>query len=149
MKQRRVTSKRPEKTMDLSNLIGKPVYASDGTRAGSVKSLHVDPMTFSFQGVGLDRGVFGPREYIGRDYIESLFEDRVVLNTLPVEDLIGKKVVDKTGDTIGKVKEVTTIGDTNELLSLVVNPGIGTDEMIVPQDQIRSVGEHVLLSVEV
>ena len=66
-------------------------------------------------------------------------------------DLLGKEVVDETGDQVGVVKEVEWDAKNNKVTGIVLKEGgvsaklgLGDKEM-VPYENIRSIGDNVLV----
>jgi sporulation protein YlmC with PRC-barrel domain len=72
------------------------------------------------------------------------------------EEIIGKEVVDISGIVIGKVKDVEVNFETQLLETFVIGKGgvfgglgIGNNETIIPYDQVRIIGDKVLLKNEI
>ena len=66
-------------------------------------------------------------------------------------DLLGKEVVDETGDQVGVVKEVEWDAQSNKITAIKLKEGglsakIGLgDKAIVPYEKIKSIGDNVLV----
>lgn len=67
------------------------------------------------------------------------------------EDLLGKEVVDETGDQVGIVKEVEWDAQDNRVTSIILREGgisakIGLgDKQRVPYDNVEEIGDKVLI----
>ena len=67
------------------------------------------------------------------------------------DELIGKKVIDESGDQIGIVNDVDWDFDTNKVMSINLKEagisakiGLG-DKKIVPYEMIETIGDNVLI----
>ena len=66
-------------------------------------------------------------------------------------DLLGKEVVDETGDQVGVAKEVEWDAQNNKVTAIELKEGgitakIGLgDKSIVPYEKIQSIGDNVLV----
>ena len=80
-----------------------------------------------------------------------LQKDGVWRNMKINNDLLGKEVVDESGDQVGVVKEVEWDAKNNKVTGIVLKEGgvsaklgLGDKEM-VPYESIRSIGDNVLV----
>ncbi len=71
------------------------------------------------------------------------------------EEVIGKEVIDTTGLIIGKVKDVEVDFETQLLESFIIGKGgsfggfgMSNNEIVVPYDSIKVIGDKVLLKGE-
>lgn len=71
------------------------------------------------------------------------------------EEIIGKEVIDTSGVIIGKVKDVEVDFETQLMTSFIIGKGgsfggfgMSKNEIIVPYDSIRVIGDKVLLKGE-
>ncbi|MDP2666622.1 MAG: PRC-barrel domain-containing protein [Candidatus Diapherotrites archaeon] len=133
--------------MRVQDLKGKKVLDSNGKDVGKVMEIRLDSQTLNLDGVEMDRGFFGEDTFIGRKYIASLSMEGVVLNMSPVSDYKGLKVFDSSGKEIGKVKEVRTEGNSNNISALVVETGILSNDVVFAKSAVKGVGESVLLNI--
>lgn len=65
-----------------------------------------------------------------------------------LEELLGKEVIDESGDLIGVVDEVKYDHEKNTIESLIIKekdstPNLGLRRRIVPYDMIEAVGEKI------
>jgi sporulation protein YlmC with PRC-barrel domain len=63
-------------------------------------------------------------------------------------NLLGKEVIDESGDSLGVVEAVRWDHENNTIDSIIikekdVSPGIGLRKRIVPYDVIEAVGEKI------
>ena len=133
----------------VMSLVSKKVRDSNGKEVGYVTEVRLDPLTLNFDGIEMDRGLFGNYTFIGRKYITALSADGVVLNMSIATDIKGMKVVDSAGKEIGTVKEVQTEGATNEMSAIVVGNGVFKNDVVFPKSDVRGVGESVILNVKI
>jgi sporulation protein YlmC with PRC-barrel domain len=72
-----------------------------------------------------------------------------------VGDLVGKEVVDSSGDRIGEVKDVDIVRGKQQVKSLVIKEGgaatkIGMGEKkVIPCNQVDTIREKVMLKSKV
>jgi sporulation protein YlmC with PRC-barrel domain len=82
----------------------------------------------------------------------NLFKKDGVWRNMKINnDLLGKEVVDESGDQVGVVKEVEWDAQSNKVTGIVLKEGgvsaklgLGDKEM-VPYENIRSIGDNVLV----
>ena len=72
------------------------------------------------------------------------------------EEIIGKEVVDISGNVIGRIKDLDVDFENQSLESLVVGDGgifdsLGSSkgEIIIPYHKIKTIGDKVLLKSEI
>ena len=131
------------------DVIGKNVIDERGTKVGTVKKLHLNPYTFYVEGITLDNGLFRDKDFVGSEYIGSLTESGAVLLMIPITQYMGMLVYDSNGEKIGKVKDITRIKDSNNLLNITVDRGVNDGDMIINEKFIESVGENIVLNAPV
>jgi sporulation protein YlmC with PRC-barrel domain len=129
------------------SLYGSNVFAKNGEKIGFLDAIFIDPEEFCIKAIKVNKGLLKYDHYIGSNYIEKLGPDGIILNILPLEDLIGKKVYDSRGKDVGKVVDTKKVKGTNKLISLIVSPGIGKDNLFILAEDIKTVGESILLDV--
>jgi sporulation protein YlmC with PRC-barrel domain len=143
------TEKNIENIVVDRSLLGSNVFAKNGEKIGFLDAIFVDPEQLCIKAIQVNKGLTKYNHYIGCNYIEKLGPDGIILNILPLEDLIGKKVYDYNGKDVGKVVDTKKVKGTNKLISLIASPGIGKDNIIILAGDIKTVGESVLLNVEI
>jgi sporulation protein YlmC with PRC-barrel domain len=131
------------------SLLGSNVFAKNGEKIGFLDAIFVDPEELCIKAIQVNKGLLKYDHYIGSNYIEKVGPDGVILNILPLEDLIGKKVYDSGGKDVGKVVDAKKVKGTNKLISLIVSPGIGKDHLFILAEDIKTVGESILLDIEI
>lgn len=68
-----------------------------------------------------------------------------------VSDLVGKEVVDSSGDRVGEVKDVEIVSGKQQVKSIIIKEGgavtkIGMGEKrVIPCNQVDTIGEKVML----
>jgi sporulation protein YlmC with PRC-barrel domain len=68
------------------------------------------------------------------------------------DEIIGKEVLDIKALVIGKVTDVEVDFETQSLVSFIVGKGgisLGSNEIVVPYDKVRIIGDKVLLNTEI
>ena len=133
----------------VMSLISKKVRDSNGKDVGYVTEVRLDPQTLAFDGIEIDRGLFGNYTFIGRKYITALSDDGAVLNMSIATDMKGMKVVDSSGKEVGTVKDVQTEGASNDMSAIVVGNGVFKSDVVFPKSDVRGVGESVILNVKI
>jgi sporulation protein YlmC with PRC-barrel domain len=131
------------------SLLGSNVYAKNGENIGFLDAIFVDPEELCIKAIQVNKGLLKYDHYIGSNYIEKLGPDGIILNILPLEDFIGKKVYDSKGKDVGKVVNTKKVKGTNKLISLYISPGVGKDIVIILAEDIKEVGESILLDIEI
>lgn len=68
-----------------------------------------------------------------------------------VGDLVGKEVVDSSGDRIGEVKDVEIVQGKQQVKSIIIKEGRVTakvglgEKKVIPCNQVDTIGEKVML----
>ncbi|RAP43636.1 PRC-barrel domain-containing protein [uncultured Methanosphaera sp.] len=69
-----------------------------------------------------------------------------------LDDIIGKEVLDNSASVMGKVKDIELDTSSNKLESIIVTKGgisesigISKNEIIVPFEMIKRIGDKILL----
>ena len=137
-----------EQTVSFKELFGKKVISKNGEKIGRVDNIYIHPFKLTVEAIKINKGFFGNDYYVGKEYISSLSRESVLLAVTPIKELIGKKVFDSAGHQVGKVKKVARKGTSNKLLSINVKKGIGK-EVVILHDDIKEIGEGVVLRVQV
>jgi sporulation protein YlmC with PRC-barrel domain len=136
-------------TIPDTAILGRKVLAKNGEKIGDVAGLYIDPKKLTIEGIRVDKGVFKFDHYIGNNYIETVSDKGVILNITPLDEFVGKKAIDSAGKELGKIKQIKRIGPTNEPLSFVISRGIGKDDLVIKEDQVKEMGEAVMLNVKI
>lgn len=143
------TEKNMENIVVDRSLLGANVFAKNGEKIGFLDAIFVDPEEFCIRAIQVNKGLLKYNHYIGSNYIDKLGPDGIILNILPLEELIGKKVYDDKGKDVGNIVDTKKVKGTNKLISLIISPGIDKDNLIVLAEDINTVGESILLDVEI
>ncbi len=131
------TTKEAREPRSIKTLIGKPIIASNGEEVGKVSDMIVDEKNMKLNGIYFSPGIFEENHFIGVEYIDRLGEEGVLLNTVPLNEYVGKKVYDREGTLIGIVKEIKRRDDSNELITITVDRGITRPDLVIPEEDIR------------
>jgi sporulation protein YlmC with PRC-barrel domain len=145
----RSTSLPISETIPETAVLGRKVLGKNGEKIGDVAGLYIDPKKLNIEGIRVDKGVFKFDHYIGNNYIETISDKGVILNITPLDEFVGKRVIDSAGKELGKVKQIKRIGPTNEPISFVISRGIGKDDLVLKEDQVKEMGEAIMLNVEI
>ena len=138
-----------DEAVHSSKTVGRRVFAKNGDDLGKVKELAINPEKMRIEGVWVSPCFTCVDEYIGREYVDKITEEGVMLKIDPLTEVIGEKVFDSQGKKIGKVSALTREKKTNSIISLEVDRGIGKDRLIVPIENVKSMGNAVILSKKV
>ncbi|MDO8633718.1 MAG: PRC-barrel domain-containing protein [archaeon] len=146
MQEIRQINKITDSGIKVHGLKGKKVMALNGKEVGKITEIRLDPKSLNLDGIEMDRGFFGLDTFIGRNYIASLSIEGAVLNMTPVTDYKGLQVFDSNGKEVGKVKEIRTDGNTNNIAAIVVGTGLLSNDVIFSKSDVKSVGESIMLN---
>jgi sporulation protein YlmC with PRC-barrel domain len=133
-----------EKTIKLSEILGKKVISSGGQKIGSIGDIHIHPERLSVEGITVGKGVFAESDYIGSSYIKSLTREGAMLNIVPSTRIEGLDVYDVFGKKIGKVKSVNRSRKTNQIVSVAVAGSSG--EQVITKRMIHEIGKNIVLN---
>lgn len=137
-----------EETASVRTVRGATVISPRGLVLGTIADVRVSPKTLTFEGILVRRAWYGRTYYVGRDYIDKVSPDSVVLSVEPVLFLVGKKAVTTEGEVVGTVKSVVRQGNTNTLKQLIVRKLFRRSKQI-PSAMIKNVGiEAIILKKE-
>ncbi len=120
---------------------GLKVIDTDGMKFGSVQDLVIDPFNLEIKGIIIHQG-FNKNVLIHREYVERIGVNCVMLKMPPI--IKSMEVIDIDGVKIGKVQEVF-MGTGNMIELIEVKPGLRGKILRVPQQEIHSVCELVIL----
>lgn len=133
-----------EKTVNLKKILWSRVLSKNGFRVGWVKSVQMNPDKVAVEGIVVSRGAFHKSLYIGKEYIDHLSDEAVILTIDPPMLLKGKKVVTYEGEVVGKVKEVMRKGTSSDVESILVH-SFGRGSFTVPVNAVKSGGQSIIL----
>lgn len=131
------TTKEAQEPRSVKTLIGKRIIASNGEEVGKVTDMIVDEKNMKLNGIYFSPGIFEEKHFIGVEYIDKLGEEGILLNTVPLNEFVGKKVYDREGTLIGSVKEINRRDDSNELMTITVDRGITRPDLTIAEEDIR------------
>lgn len=76
----------------------------------------------------------------------------MVINLRIREEIIGKEVLNGQAEVLGRVKDVEANEETNEIEALILSKGgiseslgLSSNEVIVPIEQVKQIGDKILL----
>ena len=138
-----------DQTINDSALIGKQVIGKDGERIGEVCGIYLDPKNLTLEAIRVNSGLFSYDHYIGRNFIDQLTPEGVMLTFTPSTEFVGKEVYTANGKKLGIVKEVRRIGPANEFVNFVISKGNGDQDVVIGETDIREIGDRVELDLTV
>jgi sporulation protein YlmC with PRC-barrel domain len=118
----------------MADLKGLKVVDKDGTFIGRIKDIDINMIAMKVQALVVHKGFFKGETTVMIEYIDRIVKDTLFLKTSVVTKLIGKTVVDCDGKTIGKIKDVVRVGETNVLSAIVVSAKVITKPDVVEID---------------
>ena len=133
------------KTAEVKEIIGKKVLSKDGKNIGKIKTIRIDPVDLTIEGIEVDTGLFKVDEYYGKNYIKTLTEQGAILKINPIEDVIGLTVYNSTGQNVGEVKDVKRSKKTNKLISITIYSDLYKENITIDADYISSCGDGCIL----
>lgn len=148
MKQIKHKSANVNQVININKIIGKKILSKDGEKLGTIGNVYIHPAKLTIEGIEVC-GAWACGEYMGKDYIKSLTSDGAVLSIIPFYRIRGKKVYDKNGKKIGKVKNINRSKKTNSVVSLVVGRGLMKKDIVINKNEIGNIGKNVVLNEEV
>ena len=132
-----------DQTVNLNKVVGAKVISQRGYVIGRVREVRIHGAGMELEGIGVWRW-FKPKIYIGKDYIERLSEDAVLLKVEPSILHRGKVVVTFDGRRLGKVKGVTREQQSNTVHSLTVGRIVGRT-FTVPANAVHAYGNQTII----
>ena len=140
----RIDANQAKDTLQTKQLIGKEIRSRDGSVVGKVYSLMIDPHDLSVQGITAYKGMFASDYYIGKEYIESITKDGIMLNIVPKQYFKDKAIIDAGGRHVGTVRHIETIDASNDLFRMMISDRQDKD-MTINEHLIDEIGEEILL----
>jgi len=120
--------------------IGLSVFDSKEKDCGKIRSLCIDPQTFSFSGVMVKKR-FSSEYFLSVTYFENLTESSLKLNSIPIKP--NDKIVDVDGKPVGKVIKINLDSETNKIESLEIKSRFKSK--IILSDRIIGVGDKITI----
>ena len=134
-----------DKSIPVEQIMGKKVLSKEGKDIGIIDNIFVNPDDLNVEALSVKKGMFSEDYCIGSDYLDKITEDGALLKINPSKEIEGKKVFDKDGKEIGKVKEIKRVGTTNLIQSVVVKRGLGDEDVEIFEKDIDTIGENLIL----
>lgn len=134
-----------DKTINIAKVLGKNILSNGGGIIGRVSEIRVDPDSLEIEGVLVKRSFFKKPLFIGRSYFSRLSHEAIILDIEPSILIKGRKVMVSNGKVIGKVVEVVTKGNSNDLQILVVR-SLFSRKFTIPPSAIKSLGKTIMLN---
>jgi len=133
-----------DKTINFEKVIGKAVLSKGGRIIGRVAEVRINPQNLELEGILIKRDIFRKPLYIGKSYFAHLSHDALILN-MEVSLLIkGRSVITSDGKVIGRVKEITRKGETNNLQEIIVR-SLFSRRFVIPASAIKYIGRSIIL----
>jgi len=130
---------------DIREIIGKKVLTNDGKNIGKIRTIRIDPKDLTVEGIEVDTGLFKIDQYFGKNYIKTITEQGAILKITPIDDIVGHKVYDSTGKSVGEIKSIKRSKKTNRLLSITMYSDLYKDNVTIDADYVASCGESCIL----
>jgi len=127
------------KYFKLKDVVGKKVISASGQVVGTVKDIAYDMNRV----IGLMVGDV----LIGKEYIDTMNADSVILKVNPVTSLIGKLVFDKDGKKLGKVIKTNRATTANDFTDVMVKKNTFTRAVKITKAEMEVVGKNIILRV--
>lgn len=135
--------KKFEDTFPLRVVLGKKVIAPSGLVVGHVVGLRINDKELLVEGI-LCRKLGMGKIYFGKNYIDALSPEAVLLSIEPTIFLRGKKVITSNGKVIGKVGRIFRVNNTNKIGRLEVARIFRKNFEITP-DYVATFGKNIIL----
>lgn len=139
------------KTKDIitsDDILGKDVIDSDGEIIGISTKIHINNKSKQIIGITIDQGFMKPDLYIGFEYIATFGIDSILLNTTPKSKVRNLNVLDSSGEKIGYVEDVVSVGKTNRLKGIIVKQKHFSKPFMIQSRDIKEIGYSVMLKEE-
>lgn len=138
-----------DKTIEVRDILGKKVLASNGKNIGKIRSIRINPTKLTVEAVEVDAGIFKINKYIGKNYIKTLTDHGAILKITPVDDIVGLTVFDSTGKNVGEIKSIKRSKKTNKLLSINIYSDIYKENITIDAHYIENCGNSCILTEKI
>ena len=132
-------------SINIKDIFGKKVLTKDGKNIGKIKTIRIDPKDLTIEGIEVDTGLFKIDQYFGKNYIKTITEQGAILKITPVDNIVGHRVYDSTGKSIGEIKSIKRSKKTNKLLSITMYSDLYKEDIKIDADYISNCGESCIL----
>lgn len=133
-------------TLRANELSGKKVLSSHGKEIGKIKEICIDKDSWDFRGIIVHRGIIEQDLYVGKNYIQDMGKDSVLLKVVPYTEYPSMRVIDSKGKEVGRVKKVHRAGKSNHTVSMIIDRGLGKKDLVIQEDEVSNIGETVVLN---
>ncbi len=120
--------------------LGLSVFDSKGNDCGKIRSLCIDPKTYSISGVMVKKRL-SSEYFLSVTYFENLTESSLKLNSIPIKP--NDKIVDVDGKSVGRVIRINLDSETNKIKSLEIKSRFKSK--IILSDRIVGVGDKITI----
>ena len=138
-----------DKSVEVKEILGKKVLAKDGKNIGKIRSIRINPVKLTIEGIEVDTGLFKVDKYIGKNYIKTLTEQGAIFKITPVDDIVGLEVFDSTGKSVGEIKTIKKSKKTNKLLSITLYSDLYKDDITIDAHYIETCGDSCILKEKI
>jgi sporulation protein YlmC with PRC-barrel domain len=138
-----------DQTVEVKEILGKKVLATDGKNIGKIRAIRINPTKLTIEGIEVDTGLFKVDKYIGKNYIKTLTEQGAILKITPVDDIVGLEVFDSTGKSVGEIKTIKKSKKTNKLLSITMYSDLYKDDITIDAHYIETCGDSCMLKEKI
>ncbi|MBD3209180.1 hypothetical protein GF367_02055 [Candidatus Woesearchaeota archaeon] len=132
-------------TITSDDILGKTAVDPRGSLLGVVVKLHIDNGRKRLQGITVDQGFVRPDLYVGMEHVKYFGIDAVFLNTVPYQQLHGKRVFTSHGGYVGTVARVLAEGATLKGLVIAKRKRLKKQEVEVNASEIKEMGQTIIL----
>jgi sporulation protein YlmC with PRC-barrel domain len=128
------------------DILGKEAVDPTGGILGVVTKLHINKDLKKMTGITIDMGFWKPDLYIGMNNIKRFGVDAVLLHKVPMDKLVGLRVLTMNGQIVGKVKEIEVKKNKIKELVVSVNKTLEPKGYIkISAGEIKNIGASILL----
>jgi sporulation protein YlmC with PRC-barrel domain len=129
----------------LKRIIGKRIISKDAEVISKVKDVIIKD--FNLVGITFKKGF--KTIYLDKKYIDAINDNAVMLNVDLSINLVGKDVIDKNGEIVGRVKKIFRKNNSNLLVEMVVKKGLFGKEKTISMSAISKISEKIILNKEI
>jgi sporulation protein YlmC with PRC-barrel domain len=137
--------KKSQNIITSDDILGKDVIDTDGEVIGVSTKIHIDNKNKQIVGLTIDQGFMKPDLYIGLGYVRTFGVDTIMLSTSPKSKIRGLKVLDNSGEKIGWVIDVMSVGKTNKIKGVKIKQKTFSKPFMIQSKDIEEVGYSIIL----
>ncbi|MFQ5940232.1 MAG: PRC-barrel domain-containing protein [Nitrososphaerales archaeon] len=123
------------------DLKGMKVVDTNGEKVGTLRAVHIDPITLTITALMVRRGF--KNIFIHRDSVERIGKNCVMLKIPPVIEAM--EVIDINGEKVGRVNQIFKNEATNMVELIEIRTGFANQPLKIPKHEIHGIGKKVVL----